>query len=425
MIHKVRIKIRRVLRESSILFRLYALLCRLFGSSKKEMAVLSNMDMKMDGSYLSNFEDFLKDDDIATRKRILLVSHEFSLTGAPLVLITLAEALKKRGYKVIVTAPLLIDDRYISYASSKNISAIVCPDIITSNMIGEIRRYFSFIVCNTVETAPVIRSLCDTDTEVIWWIHEGFSSYSRREARQMPGFLPENIHVYTPGSYSRNILLSRFPKYSVKNLIYYSPDLKEKLNGGVAVSSELVEMSRNKKVYAIVGGLDWRKGVDILLNAIEKLPKKIINNSLILFIGNQSDSKIRKGLLELKRQYPNNIHLTGSLAPEEVYACYSIVDYLICSSRDDPMPVVIAEAMSMGIPCICSENTGSAAIIKKYKAGFVFNNNSSDLLAKKITSSFYINDSGHDEMSQNARRSYENIFSINTFEKKIDRIFGE
>jgi glycosyltransferase involved in cell wall biosynthesis len=49
---------------------------------------------------------------------------------------------------------------------------------------------------------------------------------------------------------------------------------------------------------------------------------------------------------------------------------------LICASRDDPMPVVVTEAMMFSKVCICSENTGSANIIQDGNSGFVYKDNS-------------------------------------------------
>ena len=44
-------------------------------------------------------------------------------------------------------------------------------------------------------------------------------------------------------------------------------------------------------------------------------------------------------------------------------------DYL---SRDDPMPAVVTESMSLGKPSICSQNTGAADFIEHYDAGYTY-----------------------------------------------------
>ena len=94
-------------------------------------------------------------------------------------------------------------------------------------------------------------------------------------------------------------------------------------------------------------------------------------------------------------------------------------DYL---SRDDPMPAVVTESMSLGKPSICSQNTGSADFIEHYDAGYTYGKDDPHKLAKLIVDSHGISDDRYEELSRNSRRAYEENFSEEVFEKNVTEI---
>lgn len=81
---------------------------------------------------------------------------------------------------------------------------------------------------------------------------------------------------------------------------------------------------------------------------------------------------------------------------------------IVCSSRDDPMPVFMTEGMMMSKICICSENTGTATLIENGKNGFVYANNDYKELANKI---MYVIDNNDkiDSLKIESRKLMRNI----------------
>jgi len=77
--------------------------------------------------------------------------------------------------------------------------------------------------------------------------------------------------------------------------------------------------------------------------------------------------------------------------------------------------------MSLGKPSICSEHTSAAAVIEQYHAGYVYRHNSSGELARRIVAAFGLSRDQYEEMSKNARRAYEQEYSEQVFEKKLNK----
>lgn len=365
--------------------------------------------------------EMLENYDASEKKDVLMVSHDLTSNGAPVVMIHLAEILSDKGYNVLVMSPR-DGDLMVKYILDKGIPVIVDPMLYEDDLVLMSRGLFYRILVNTIIGGSLINKLSGTEVNVIWWIHESSETYTRDQARNMPRKLSDNIQVYVVGPYAKKILSKRCPYYDIRTLVYYSPDLR---NAEMSDSYIFGRLDRGKKIYAFIGGWNRRKGQDIAVKAIERLSEKIINQSIFLFVGKPDDEYIMNQISGLKHLYPDNVIITGELELRQVYKLYQKIDYLICASRDDPMPVVVAEAMSVGKPCICSENTGTAAIIHHCKAGFVYRFNSPDRLANVIMESYYLSKKSYESMSQNARKAYSRFFSRKRFEIVIDKIFGQ
>lgn len=82
------------------------------------------------------------------------------------------------------------------------------------------------------------------------------------------------------------------------------------------------------------------------------------------------------------------------------------------------MPVFMTECMMQARIAICSENTGTAGVLRDGYDGLIYQNNDPQLLAEKIR--YVINQRGNlEQMKSNARDTYEKVFAMEVFEEKI------
>jgi hypothetical protein len=126
----------------------------------------------------------------------------------------------------------------------------------------------------------------------------------------------------------------------------------------------------NKPTFGMCGTGIYRKGFDIFVNIAIKYPEYDF-----IWIGNLQE--------EFNIILPNNIKVTGFV--ENIYYYLKNLNALIFTSREDPFPLVILEALYLNKTIVCSEefknNIGSFYLIEKFGI--------SCYLPQELTKSYY------------------------------------
>lgn len=130
---------------------------------------------------------------------------------------------------------------------------------------------------------------------------------------------------------------------------------------GVEASQAMVDPRKrfglgSRKVLAIfVGVLSLRKGVDILAETAARMHRA---NACVQFLVVGPGRPEEFGLDRL-----SNVHLTGSLPPQEVLALYGGCDLFVLPSRHEGRPNVLLEAMAAGLPSVATNLPGVAEVL--------------------------------------------------------------
>jgi glycosyltransferase involved in cell wall biosynthesis len=124
-----------------------------------------------------------------------------------------------------------------------------------------------------------------------------------------------------------------------------------------------------------VGALIFRKGIDILLDSLEKLHDQGYSVTLDIY-GAGNPPKINLSNLQ--------IHYKGTLPFDQIQGAIAEHDILILPSRHDGWGVVVNEALLQGVPVILSNRVGSKCLIESTDAGLVFESENIIDLAEKI-----------------------------------------
>ena len=361
-----------------------------------------------------NSELFLAS-DISTKKKVLLVSHELNLTGAPIALNYFAKVTKQQGYFPVFISPH--DGALCDQLEREGFPVFVFEQLFTSDLVYQFAGIFDLIVVCTNLGAPVIADLNGANVPVIWWIHEAQVSYTSDTLAAMPVQLKENIHVYSVCTYADRILKQHRPNYSTDQLLYAVPDFTVQLPDQPTFRLKYAE---GKIVFALVGMQEERKGQDLLIQAIRRLPPELLKKCLFVFVGKPWYAPILTEILAITEEYPRNVLHIEELSRQDMLSLYMQIDCLICASRDDPMPIVVTEAMLMSKSVICSEHTGSADLLKQMDAGLIYHNNDPAELVECIE--FICAHHGQDDltaMCSRARETYERFFSLDVFEQSV------
>lgn len=350
-------------------------------------------------------------------KRVLVVSHELSLTGAPLVLVQAVKVLKKMDYDVLVVSP--VDGPLRETYLDSHVPVIIEPQLLTDFEYIKIAYDFDFVIACTVCLWQLIDVLGQTDIPVLWWVHDSRMGYVNWLRYVLPETIGDNIHLYCGGDYAQKVILDYRPRYTSKILLYGLEDFSDKI--GITHKRADWNIPEGKIAFANIAQIISRKGQDVLVAAIEKMPKDLLEQSVFIFVGGVVDRKIYNRIMDLQEHYPDSIRYIKQINHEELKEFYREIDCVICSSTDDPLPAFVAEALMMSRVVICSKNTAFNGLIEDKKNGYLFDSGNVDMLYDCICDVL----KNKDELSnieQNARKLYEQTFTREIFEKNIREV---
>jgi teichuronic acid biosynthesis glycosyltransferase TuaC len=128
-------------------------------------------------------------------------------------------------------------------------------------------------------------------------------------------------------------------------------------------------------VLASVGSLIERKGHDLVIRALEHLPK------VTLLIAGQGPEKAALARLAAAIGVANRVRFLGSIAHARLREIYSAADALVLASSREGWPNVLLESMACGTPVIASNVWGAPEIIKAPEAGLLLQERTAGAIA--------------------------------------------
>lgn len=386
----------------------------------KDLYFTDAMCKKVAGESQDNIQLFLPEkmwENTDSRKKVLVLTHELSMTGAPIVLLYAVEVLKEEGYQLFILSQKdgMLKEKFLD----KQIPVLIDGELYKNNRWLSYAKEFDLIFVNTIVPFSCIEQLKDVDIPVVWWIHDAKEGYERYLKYVLPKSIGEHVKIYCVSDYAKKVLLTFRPQYAADVLLYGLPDLSIFPRGKFRF-----DCNEQKKIFLTVGTLENRKGQDVLLEAIEKMETEEREKSIFYFIGAVKMESVFKKLQKSMKKYPETVRWIPELDRNDIMDAYAQATAVICCSRDDPMPVFMAETMMMAGICICSENTGTSTLISPGENGFLYKNNSSEELAKCIT---YIlkNNKKLDNIRMAARETYEKSFALSIFRQHLLRIMEQ
>lgn len=144
-----------------------------------------------------------------------------------------------------------------------------------------------------------------------------------------------------------------------------------------------------------VGAVCYRKGIHHLLSVVAEYSKEEV---ILDVIGGFSPNS------EYYIKYKNheNIHFRGFVTHDVLAQYYNNADVFVLPSLSEGFAQVSLEAMSCGLPVICTTNSGCNDAIKDFETGFVIEPSNREQLKEKIDW-FIKNRSCIETMGKNAR----------------------
>lgn len=316
----------------------------------------------------------------SSKETILIVSHEASRTGAPILALNLAYEFSKKYNVVnlILGGGELRDD--FSHASSALFEADrrVMDVAEISAIVGDIcnQHDIAFALVNSVESRSVLPALKALGVPSVCLLHE-FASYTRPITAFTEVFENADQVVFS----TRITLENALAQYGMERsgCIHVIPQGKclvpARNEDPAAAKSERFwldnilrpgEEENHEFVVIGAGSLETRKGVDLFIECANR----IINTRggarfRFVWIGNgydpENDTAISVYLADQIKRAGISAQLKIVKGTSEIEYAYANADLLLLSSRLDPLPNVAVDSLIAGIPVVCFERTTGIA----------------------------------------------------------------
>jgi glycosyltransferase involved in cell wall biosynthesis len=132
--------------------------------------------------------------------------------------------------------------------------------------------------------------------------------------------------------------------------IQISDSLSERIWRGVPRGSRVV----------FLGRIDWTKGVDLAIQAT-----KNIESAVLLVAGHDQIGLERRLHRERDGRYLDRVKFVGSVDGIQKWSLLAGADVMIAPSLKESFGLSVAEALSIGLPVICSEGVGLSTVIAR------------------------------------------------------------
>jgi O-antigen biosynthesis protein len=353
-------------------------------------------------------------------RNFLLVSHDLSLSGAPIIMSHVAKWCKTHGAFVVMMSP--VDGPLREGLVEADIPLIVDPLLATGYeaftkfgshlSVGSQRSFTKFardfdcVVASTIFAAPLIRDASKEAIPHIWWIHEGLvGSHFLKKYPLLPGVLGLAQLIITPDKCSRRIYQA-FARRPIRVLPYGIPDVAQ----GLATGRERqVDPLR----FLLLGTIEHRKGQQTLLEALRYLPPDVLDRCDFLVVGRPHDAKLAADI-RAATETSSHLHFREAVAHSDALALIQEADVMVCASWDETGPLCLIEAMALG-KAVLSTKVGVVGenLIPEEDALFVEPGDAVGFAAA-------IQRLAHDpkllrKLATNARKAYEQYFGLERF----------
>jgi glycosyltransferase involved in cell wall biosynthesis len=281
------------------------------------------------------------------RRRVLFVSHETTLSGAPIQLVHLAAWLQNAGWKILVATP---DEGPVSeMLAAAGVPTVAEPTLLTDlahTWLRERCQEFDVVVANTIASWPAIRAAHLEEKPALWYLHETLVAVRLiRAIPEMASALTMADLLVTPTRQTARIYegLTEAPI----EIVPYGIPRPHVLSSG--------ESGRIR--FLTLGSFEPRKGQDVLAEAISKMDGATRERCAFKMAGRVLDGafydELKIAVADLEQ-----VELIDALDHANALKLLNETDALVLPSRDETMPIAILEAMGLGKAVISADVGG-------------------------------------------------------------------
>lgn len=337
--------------------------------------------------------------------KILLVSHEFSRTGAPMACLMLAKTIKK----IFGEPPVVMgcsDGPFRQDFEDAGIKTFLIGELpFFKDDLKNFLDSFDLIIVNSVSFLffDVINNV---SVPVVWWNHEVLDMKSVK-ILNMDKFLLSLKEVWFVSPLLEDFLKEHFPQVQRRFFPYGIPieQLPER------------QIKRSELNFLLVGSIEKRKGIHIFIDAISALPEKMREKCSFKIIGKVMEQGYYKKMLD-RASGIKELDILPPVSHDELLQYYADCDVVVSSSIVDPFPIVITEGFMHSKLCLFTESIGQALLVEDKKNAVLFKTGDAIDLKNKIED-IVLNFEKYQNIAKEGRKIYEDYFSMEKFSENV------
>lgn len=277
-----------------------------------------------------------------------------------------------------------------------------------------VRRVF----VNTLVLKRFVRRIeeCCAQSHIVWWIHENNVVIDKQLSHD--SWIPKKAQVVAVCS--RVAMRLRHYGWQCEDIIPWLVRTNPKAN--FHTNRDSVSGTREFKI-CVVGPISRLKNPIEVIQACELLPQAVQDKLMVSFYGPQiGDAQYLSRFHKFVRTREFTQYC-GVFDRGQIADIYLGNDLLICPSRDDSLPLVVAEAIQHGCGVVVSDATGFSDAIENGKTGFVYPLHHIEKLADCILC--FLMRTDRNAMSELALQMLQSRYSPDSICARFSRLISE
>ena len=284
------------------------------------------------------------------KSKILIAVNNCSKTGGPILAYNIGRWLKKRGYQVLFI--VLEGGEYFSKFEKVG-KTIIVKDKLAQKMV--LCYYYILgarkIICNTIVTGDISKFAKVIGYKVTSLIHEltGVAQLAENKEK-VKNMLYYSDNVVFSSYYVRNKYVDKF-KIPNTNIYVFPQGLFAKIDRNINKEKMRAKykLRKEQKVIVGAGSGNKRKGFDLFSTLADKM-KSIDENYYFIWVGDIPHNMRRYA-------HKSSNFETYNFTPN-YHEFLVLADTFLLTSREDPFPSVVLDAIAHGKPVVGFKDAG-------------------------------------------------------------------
>ena len=298
---------------------------------------------------------------VAQRPRVLIASHDAHPHGAQLLALNMARTYREMGFDVdmIVLGPGSLLDRFSEVATVHRIDLATQPPSSILRLLGAIHATGAkFAIANTTVSGLLVPLLKQAGLRTVSLIHE------------LPGILGSyklEAHARAIAEHANSVVFpAQIVKQGFEEFIgapvqrtqvrpqglylrnpHGTPSAREAMRGRIR---EQLALAPDSRIILCAGYADHRKGLDLFAEACRKV-MATDPYAVGVWVGHADQTFLAAVQAAIKKDgLEDRFIFTGLVDNPEDY--YAAADVYALTSREDPFPSVVMEALDAHVPVV-------------------------------------------------------------------------